>query len=70
MASSTGLGILFYLGVRNSSVMSLSPFLILAIGVDDAFLMIHAWQNIPIKKIYSENDSIIERVTKRISFVI
>ncbi|KAL3118481.1 hypothetical protein niasHT_008713 [Heterodera trifolii] len=44
MASGTALGILFFAGVRHSSILAVTPFLILALGVDDAFLMIHSWQ--------------------------
>lgn len=69
MASSTALGILFYFGLRNSSIISLSPFLILAIGVDDAFLMIHAWQNLPIEGIYFKTDSVTKKISKRIAYV-
>ncbi|KAF7638765.1 SSD domain-containing protein [Meloidogyne graminicola] len=45
MASGTALGLLFFTDlVRNSSILGITPFLILAIGIDDAFLMIHSWQ--------------------------
>uniref|UniRef100_A0A183BVE9 SSD domain-containing protein n=1 Tax=Globodera pallida TaxID=36090 RepID=A0A183BVE9_GLOPA len=44
MASGTALGLLFFAGIRNSSILAVTPFLILALGIDDAFLMIHSWQ--------------------------
>ncbi|KAE9554785.1 hypothetical protein FO519_001982 [Halicephalobus sp. NKZ332] len=37
-------GIAFYIGVPFNPVASTMPFLILAIGVDDAFLMLGAWR--------------------------
>uniref|UniRef100_A0A914HHJ2 SSD domain-containing protein n=1 Tax=Globodera rostochiensis TaxID=31243 RepID=A0A914HHJ2_GLORO len=40
----TALGLLFFAGIRNSSILAVTPFLILALGIDDAFLMIHSWQ--------------------------
>ncbi|KAI1700968.1 patched family domain-containing protein [Ditylenchus destructor] len=46
MASCTALGLLFFAGLRNSSILGVVPFLLLAIGVDDAFLTIHAWQKL------------------------
>ncbi|XGW23579.1 hypothetical protein V3C99_005645 [Haemonchus contortus] len=46
MACGTALGALFFIGVRFGSILCVTPFLVLAIGVDDAYLMIHSWQRI------------------------
>ncbi|VDO59395.1 unnamed protein product [Onchocerca flexuosa] len=39
-------GIISLLGIRTNSLMMVMPFLIMGIGVDDAFLMIHPWQRL------------------------
>ncbi|KAL3068788.1 hypothetical protein niasHS_017354 [Heterodera schachtii] len=44
MACATALGTLFFFGLRNGSILGITPFLIIAIGIDDAFLTIHSWQ--------------------------
>lgn len=67
MASSTALGILFFAGVRFSSVLCVTPFLILAIGVDDAYLMIHSWQRVT--KEMRQNPSNEDSVAYRLSLV-
>ncbi|CAK5076517.1 unnamed protein product [Meloidogyne enterolobii] len=73
MSSGTALGLLFLFGVRFGTVLCVTPFLVLAIGVDDAYLMIHAWQRIKSKE-KEINRGIIEtnkeRVTKRMALVL
>ncbi|VDM83860.1 unnamed protein product [Strongylus vulgaris] len=46
MACGTAFGIVFLLGVTFSPILNVTPFLVLAISVDDAFLMVHAWNRI------------------------
>ncbi|VDO52371.1 unnamed protein product, partial [Onchocerca flexuosa] len=46
MACSTALAILFLFGMRFSSVLCVIPFLVLSIGIDSSYLMIHEWQRV------------------------
>ncbi|PIO73029.1 hypothetical protein TELCIR_05018 [Teladorsagia circumcincta] len=46
MACGTALGAIFLIGVTNSPILHVTPFLVLAISVDDSFLMVHAWNRI------------------------
>ncbi|VDO67608.1 unnamed protein product [Heligmosomoides polygyrus] len=46
MACGTALGAIFLAGVTYSPILCITPFLVLAISVDDAFLMVHAWNRI------------------------
>uniref|UniRef100_A0AAF5PZS6 SSD domain-containing protein n=3 Tax=Wuchereria bancrofti TaxID=6293 RepID=A0AAF5PZS6_WUCBA len=46
MANATAIGLLLTIGVRYDAILSVTPLLTLAIGVDDAYLMIHAWQRV------------------------
>lgn len=50
MASGTAIGLLLFLGVRFGSILLLTPFLLLVIGLDDSYLMIHSWQRITEKR--------------------
>uniref|UniRef100_A0A0K0ETV9 SSD domain-containing protein n=1 Tax=Strongyloides venezuelensis TaxID=75913 RepID=A0A0K0ETV9_STRVS len=68
MACGTALGALFYCGVRFGSVLCVTPFLVLAIGVDDAYLMIHSWQKV-CKDMRKKNDP-EDSVEKRLGLVL
>uniref|UniRef100_A0A1I7RI20 SSD domain-containing protein n=2 Tax=Bursaphelenchus xylophilus TaxID=6326 RepID=A0A1I7RI20_BURXY len=46
LATSSALGFLFWFRVRFGTILAVTPFLVMAIGVDDAYLMIHSWQRI------------------------
>lgn len=38
-------GLLFYCGVHLLPIVTVVPFLVLAIGVDDVYIALHAWAN-------------------------
>ncbi|KAI1727831.1 patched family domain-containing protein [Ditylenchus destructor] len=44
LAIGTSFAILGWLGIPINSIMCIMPFLILGIGVDDAFLLLHCWR--------------------------
>lgn len=46
LACCTALAILFLFGMRFSSILCIIPFLVLSIGVDSSYLMIHEWQRL------------------------
>lgn len=62
MATGTALGLLLLCGMRFSSILCVCPFLVLAIGVDAAFLMTHAWNRITKEK--GEEEEGDKRTTK------
>jgi predicted RND superfamily exporter protein len=68
MASGTALGLMFFFGTRFGSILCVTPFLVLAIGVDDAYLMIHTWQRI--SKELREHPSNDDSVAQRLSLVL
>ncbi|KAL3119909.1 hypothetical protein niasHT_007037 [Heterodera trifolii] len=63
MATGTALGLLLLCGMRFSSILCVCPFLVLAIGVDAAFLMTHAWNRIAKEKREEEEEG-DKRTTK------
>uniref|UniRef100_A0A0N4ZHP3 SSD domain-containing protein n=1 Tax=Parastrongyloides trichosuri TaxID=131310 RepID=A0A0N4ZHP3_PARTI len=46
MACGTALGFMFWIGFKFGSILCVTPFLVLAIGVDDSYLMVNSWQRI------------------------
>ncbi|TKR80649.1 hypothetical protein L596_014689 [Steinernema carpocapsae] len=56
MSCGAAFGILFFCGMRFGPILCVTPFLILAIGVDDSFLMLHAWHRVVKKARKEKND--------------
>ncbi len=44
LAMVSAFGVCFYFGIKFNSMVAISPFLLIAIGVDDAFILIGAWK--------------------------
>ncbi|KAJ1361353.1 hypothetical protein KIN20_020574 [Parelaphostrongylus tenuis] len=66
MACGAALGGLFWAGFRFGSTMCVTPFLTLAIGVDDAYLMTNAWQRITSRRRKIPFDNVDLEVRERI----
>ncbi|WKX94117.1 hypothetical protein Q1695_011403 [Nippostrongylus brasiliensis] len=66
MACGATLGAMFWCGFRFGSILCVTPFLILAIGVDDAYLMTNAWQRITTHRRKFPIDDVNSEVRHRI----
>uniref|UniRef100_A0A915AUF4 SSD domain-containing protein n=1 Tax=Parascaris univalens TaxID=6257 RepID=A0A915AUF4_PARUN len=66
MATASCLGLLFWCGLRFASVLLITPFLLLAIGVDDAYIIINAWGMICVERTRHPvpGDTLHSRITK------
>ncbi|PAV61632.1 hypothetical protein WR25_00660 [Diploscapter pachys] len=71
MACGASLGGMFFLGFRFGSILAVTPFLILAIGVDDAYLMVNAYQHITaIRKKKLLKSTLNEELRYRITYML
>ncbi|EFO26055.2 hypothetical protein LOAG_02430 [Loa loa] len=61
LACSTALAILFLCGMRFSSILCVIPFLVLSIGIDSSYLMIHEWQRVT-KEIRDSEKKVLSEV--------
>ncbi|VDO50440.1 unnamed protein product [Haemonchus placei] len=66
MACGATLGAMFWCGFRFGSILCVTPFLVLAIGVDDAYLMMNAWQRITTHRRKTPADSLDSEIRHRI----
>ncbi|GMR53996.1 hypothetical protein PMAYCL1PPCAC_24191 [Pristionchus mayeri] len=68
LATATALSFMFLFGLRFSSILCVVPFLVLSIGVDSSYLMIHEWQRVT--KHAQENPIKGDTVGRRMSEVL
>ncbi|CAD6196313.1 unnamed protein product [Caenorhabditis auriculariae] len=66
LACSTALALMFVCGVRFASILCVIPFLVLSIGVDSSYLMLHEWQRVTkhIRETPSKKDSVGHRMSE------
>ncbi|CAI4229885.1 unnamed protein product [Auanema sp. JU1783] len=71
LACATALAIMFLAGTRFASILCVIPFLVLSIGVDSSYLMIHEWQRVTkhIKESPRKKDSVGHRMSEVLSEV-
>ncbi|ETN70549.1 patched family protein [Necator americanus] len=67
MACGATLGGMFWAGFRFGSILCVTPFLVLAIGVDDAYLMVNAWQRITSHRRKMPIDNVNVEVRRRVT---
>ncbi|KAL6736552.1 hypothetical protein Aduo_006891 [Ancylostoma duodenale] len=67
MACGASLGGMFWANFRFGSILCVTPFLVLAIGVDDAYLMVNAWQRITTHRRKMPIDNVNAEVRRRIT---
>lgn len=54
LAITVTFGVCALASLRTNTIMLIMPFLIMGIGINDAFLMIHSWQRLPKCRVISE----------------
>ncbi|KAE9421699.1 hypothetical protein Angca_003119, partial [Angiostrongylus cantonensis] len=71
LACSTALALMFLCGVRFASILCVIPFLVLSIGVDSSYLMIHEWQRVTehARETPKKKDSVGHRMSEVLSEV-
>ncbi|KJH42737.1 patched family protein [Dictyocaulus viviparus] len=71
LACSTALALMFICGVRFASILCVIPFLVLSIGVDSSYLMIHEWQRVTehMRESPKKKDSVGHRLSEVLSEV-
>ncbi|CAJ0586992.1 unnamed protein product, partial [Mesorhabditis spiculigera] len=58
LATLSTFSLLGWLGVRTNSIMCITPFLVLGIGVDDAFLLLHQWRRVRAEGVLRKDDAL------------
>ncbi|KHJ92368.1 patched family protein [Oesophagostomum dentatum] len=71
LSCSTALAKMFLCGVRFASILCVIPFLVLSIGVDSSYLMIHEWQRVTehMRESPKKKDSVGHRMSEVLSEV-
>ncbi|KIH63228.1 patched family protein [Ancylostoma duodenale] len=71
LACSTALAGMFICGIRFASILCVIPFLVLSIGVDSSYLMIHEWQRVTdhMRETPRKKDSVGHRMSEVLSEV-
>ncbi|CAJ0950692.1 unnamed protein product, partial [Mesorhabditis belari] len=62
LATLSTFSLLGWLGVRVNSMMCITPFLVLGIGVDDAFLLLHQWRKVRKERCHLRANEVLEMI--------